>query len=81
MHPGSNALDDATIVKLTRTLAIIPITLVLGIVMARKEGADGLGNFSLKRAFPMFILFFLVASIITTIAVAAGADAGGVRAD
>ena len=75
MHPGSSALDDATIVKLTRTLAIIPITLVLGIVMARKEGADGLGNFSLKRAFPMFILFFLVASIITTIAVAAGADA------
>ena len=93
MHPGSNALDDATIVKLTRTLAIIPITLVLGIVMARKESADesasnaqaasepsstcrkGLGNFSLKRAFPMFILFFLVASLITTIAVAAGADA------
>ena len=94
MHPGSNALDDATIVKLTRTLAIIPITLALGILMARKEGADEaapnaqaasapsstrrkgpLGNFSLKRAFPMFILFFLVASIITTIAVAAGADA------
>ena len=94
MHPGSNALDDATIVKLTRTLAIIPITLVLGIVMARKENADEsasnaqaaaepsstrrkgpLGNFSLKRAFPMFILFFLVASLITTIAVAAGADA------
>ena len=94
MHPGSNALDDATIVKLTRTLAIIPITLTLGILMARKEGADEsasnaqaasepsstrrkgpLGNFSLKRAFPMFILFFLVASLITTIAVAAGADA------
>ena len=94
MHPGSNALDDATIVKLTRTLAIIPITLALGIVMARKESADEsasnaqaasepsstrrkdpLGNFSLKRAFPMFILFFLVASLITTIAVAAGADA------
>ena len=94
MHPGSNALDDATIVKLTRTLAIIPITLVLGILMARKESADEsasnaqaasepsstrrkgpLGNFSLKRAFPMFILFFLVASLITTIAVAAGADA------
>ena len=94
MHPGSNALDDATIVQLTRTLAIIPITLVLGIVMARKESADEsasnaqaasepsstrrkdpLGSFSLKRAFPMFILFFLVASLITTIAVAAGADA------
>ena len=106
MHPGSNALDDATIVKLTRTLAIIPITLVLAIVMARKENAAGagaavagpgtdglavsdpaanaaaaptgarlLGGFSLKRAFPTFILLFLAASVITTVAVAAGADA------
>jgi uncharacterized integral membrane protein (TIGR00698 family) len=82
MHPGSNALDDATIVKLTRTLAIIPITLVLGIWVAKHESAsaraqepDGaLGSFSLKRAFPTFILFFLLASVITTVAVAAGAD-------
>lgn len=37
MHPGSNALDDATIVKLTRTLAIIPITLVLSILVARRD--------------------------------------------
>ena len=29
MHPGANTLDEATIVKLTRTLAIIPITLAL----------------------------------------------------
>ncbi len=83
MHPGANALDDATIVKLTRTLAIIPITLVLAIMMARKEnaaadnattGAKLLGGFSLKRAFPTFILLFLAASVITTVAVAAGAD-------
>lgn len=83
MHPGANALDDATIVKLTRTLAIIPITLVLAIVMARKEnaaadnattGAKLLGGFSLKRALPTFILLFLAASVITTVAVAAGAD-------
>ena len=83
MHPGANALDDATIVKLTRTLAIIPITLVLAIVMARKENeaagiaatsAKPLGGFSLKRALPAFILLFLAASVITTVAVAAGAD-------
>ncbi len=83
MHPGANALDDATIVKLTRTLAIIPITLVLAIMMARKEnaaadnattGAKLLGGFSLKRALPTFILLFLAASVITTVAVAAGAD-------
>ena len=29
MHPGANTLDTAAIVKMTRTLAIIPITLVL----------------------------------------------------
>lgn len=82
IHPGSNALDEATIVKLTRTLAIIPITLVLGIWCAHKSNCDCgqkksslLGNFSLKRAFPMFILFFIAASVITTIAVALGAPA------
>ncbi len=63
---GSNTLDAATIVKLTRTLAIIPITLVLGILQARKK-KDGTSTFSFKRAFPMFILFFVLASIITTV--------------
>ncbi|BDF42276.1 MULTISPECIES: YeiH family protein [Eggerthella] len=91
MHPGSNALDQATIVKLTRTLAIIPITLVLGIWVARRESRDPialeaqghsvvkpagkLGGFSLRRALPVFILLFLAASVITTIAVSAGIDA------
>lgn len=81
MHPGSNALDQATIVKLTRTLAIIPITLVLAVWEMRKarrdaksEGATGLGDFSLKRAFPMFILWFIVASVITTVCSVAGVD-------
>ena len=36
MHPGSNALDHATIVKLTRTLAIIPITLFLAFWQVRQ---------------------------------------------
>lgn len=91
MHPGSNALDQATIVKLTRTLAIIPITLVLGIWVARRESRDPialeaqghsvvkpagkLGGFSLRRALPVFILLFLAASVIITIAVSAGIDA------
>lgn len=37
MHPGANALDYATIVKLTRTLAIIPITFVLALWVAARE--------------------------------------------
>lgn len=79
MHPGSNALDQATIVKLTRTLAIIPITLVLALWGLREErgrasAQGGLGNFSFKRAFPLFILWFLVASVVTTVCAAAGVD-------
>lgn len=77
MHPGANALDTATIVKLTRTLAIIPITLVLAFwrtAKMKKEGAKGEGSFSLKKVFPFFILFFVLASLITTVSVLAGVD-------
>jgi len=67
---GSNTLDAATIVKLTRTLAIIPITLVLAFVRTRKERrmeqAAG-EKVSLKKIFPFFVLFFVLASVVTTI--------------
>lgn len=81
MHAGANSLDYATIVKLTRTLAIIPITLVLALWqmhLAKSTAYDGAvaeNAFSFKRAFPMFILYFLMASLITTVAVSAGVDA------
>ena len=64
---GNQTLDKAVTVKLTRTLAIIPITLVLALVNAGKE--SGSGKFSLKRAFPMFTLWFICASAVTTISV------------
>lgn len=65
----SNTLDGATIVKLTRTLAIIPITLVLSYYKAKKSTDSSKGqDFSLKKAFPTFIIFFLLASLITTLA-------------
>ncbi len=76
MHPGANTLDAATIVKLTRTLAIIPITLALAfwqMRLARRaasagEGAgEAAGTFDLKRIFPFFILFFVLASVVTTV--------------
>lgn len=75
---GSATLDTAVTVKLTRTLAIIPITLVLAFLRTRSEkssGAEG-KKVSLKQIFPMFILYFIAASIITTIAVSCGVDAG-----
>lgn len=55
----------ATIVKLTRTLMIVPITLVLAVFVSRKN--TGAGNFSLVKIFPWFIFGFLAASIISTL--------------
>ncbi len=72
-------LSHATIVKLTRTLAIIPITLVLAFRQtwkARRSGGEAGGSFRLKKVFPFFILFFVLASVITTGATMAGADPG-----
>lgn len=73
---GSETLHKAVTVKLTRTLAIIPITLVLAIVRAKKSAKDSgkAEGFSLKRAFPMFILYFVIASVITTVCIQAGMD-------
>lgn len=67
---GSSTLDSATIVKLTRTLAIIPITLVLSVWQmqkVRKEGKEAGGSFKIGKIFPFFILFFVLASVITTV--------------
>ena len=78
---GSATLDKAVTVKLTRTLAIIPITLGLAFLRTRKErlteqenGASG-NKVSLKHIFPFFILYFVGASVITTVAVSAGISA------
>ena len=69
---GSETLDKAVTVKLTRTLAIIPITLVLALIRTRKEkNAEG-SSVSIKKIFPFFILYFIAASVITTIAVSLG---------
>ena len=67
---GAETLDKAVTVKLTRTLAIIPITLVLSLMQARKETSGS--GFSFKKSFPVFILWFIAASVITTVAGAFG---------
>ena len=64
---GSNTLESAAIVKMTRTLAIIPITLILAIWRGRKEKTAEGSSFSLKRSFPFFLLFFVLASVVSTV--------------
>lgn len=73
-HLGGATLEKAVTVKLTRTLAIIPITFGLALLRGRKKQL-GSSSFSIKRAFPMFILYFLLAAVVTTICLQAGAPA------
>lgn len=72
---GAATLDKAVTVKLTRTLAIIPITLALAFLRTRQEEktdhASG-QSVKFKDIFPFFILYFIGASVITTLALNAG---------
>ena len=61
----TNTLESATIVKLTRTLAIIPITLFLSYWQNRQQ--DNNQGVKLKKIFPVFILYFILASLLTTV--------------
>lgn len=70
----------ATIVKLTRSTLIIPICLVLAFCVAtrerrRRKQQGHLGDFSVARVFPWFILWFLIASGVRT----AGLIPGDIR--
>ncbi|HEX3078047.1 MAG TPA: YeiH family protein [Lachnospiraceae bacterium] len=67
---NGSVLAYATVVKLTRTLAIIPISLVLSYIRIKKERKTSnitSKKVSIEKVFPMFILYFILASIITTI--------------
>ncbi len=63
---SKQAGDYATIVKLTRATLIIPICLALAFAVAWKQKKQGASDFSLRRIFPWFILWFLVASAVRT---------------
>ncbi|MEQ8199381.1 MAG: YeiH family protein [Clostridiaceae bacterium] len=66
---GNNtALAFATIVKLTRTLMIVPITLVLSIYTAQKNKKNSHNTFKLSKVFPWFIFGFIGAAIANTFA-------------
>ena len=70
---SEGAGDFATMVKLTRTLAIIPTVVTFAFVnlrLKRREAADSTGlkaNFSITKIFPWFILGFLAMAIVASI--------------
>lgn len=80
---GNNvALEFATIVKLTRTLMIVPITLVLAIYTSKQLQKDALQTsqsasadpsvpevaFKFSKVFPWFVIGFLATALINTFA-------------
>ena len=74
---SEGAGDFATMVKLTRTLAIIPTVITFALIqlnIKRKEaianqqdGAELKANFSIAKIFPWFILGFLAMSLVASI--------------
>lgn len=55
----------ATVVKLTRSLMIVPVTLALAFITARDPQEQQ--NFKLAKVFPWFILGFLAAAILNSL--------------
>ncbi|MBP1737306.1 MAG: hypothetical protein H6Q60_1187 [Oscillospiraceae bacterium] len=64
---SSDAGDLAVIVKLTRTLMIVPITLVLALYTSRGEGRAHNRMTHMARIFPWFVLGFVLACVIRTV--------------
>ena len=70
----ANALETAAVVKMTRTLSILPITLALAFYRTKKE-AGSCARVKLKKIFPYFIVYFVLASVITTLCSTLGVPA------
>jgi len=60
--------DYATIVKLTRTLSIIPISLIFVVIAQRQRSKNSLSNekFNIARMIPYFIFFFAFAAVLNS---------------
>jgi uncharacterized integral membrane protein (TIGR00698 family) len=66
---SDTAGELATIVKLTRTLMIIPITLALALWrtwQAKRSGQAAQSDYSIAKIFPWFVIGFLVTAIINS---------------
>ena len=63
----------ATVVKLTRSLMIVPVTLGLAFLFSRKGQNES--SFSLARVFPWFVLGFLLAAILRSVGIIPAAPA------
>ncbi|MBD2760177.1 putative sulfate exporter family transporter [Yimella sp. cx-573] len=63
---GDGAGEHAIVVKLTRALMIIPVTVALAVLLARRGGSAGTA-LPWRRSVPGFLIGFLVAAALNTI--------------
>ena len=64
---GTAAGATAVVVKLTRTVLIVPISLIFAAVVAREQRRQSAGtDWPTRAGVPMFIILFLVASALNT---------------
>ncbi|RIP32875.1 YeiH family putative sulfate export transporter [Staphylococcus gallinarum] len=63
---GEHALATGAIVKLTRTLMIIPVVLYFTYRTIKRE-KEQQTNVTIKNIFPWFIIWFVIASIISSV--------------
>lgn len=60
----------ATVVKLTRTLFLVPVAILIGIYMSMKSSGHGQeGRVKVSKIFPWFLLGFLCMSVLNTMGV------------
>ncbi|MGN1281306.1 MAG: YeiH family protein [Succinivibrio sp.] len=79
---GHETLDKAVTVKLTRTLAIIPITLILSFLYANRHDLtvnEQAKKLNVAKMVPSFIILFVLASVITTVSVYFGVEASSFK--
>lgn len=64
---SNGAGNLAVIVKLTRTLMIIPVTIFLAFYTSRKLAVGKSGNsYSIAKIFPWFVIWFVAATVVNT---------------
>ncbi|WP_223700598.1 YeiH family protein [Sutcliffiella deserti] len=66
---GDEVGEIATTVKLVRTLFIIPLVLAITFILVNKSNENNVKNSSVKNAFPLFIIGFLIMSIFYSVGV------------
>ncbi|MEK4229628.1 YeiH family protein [Solibacillus sp. FSL H8-0538] len=71
---GDASLTPALMAKLSRVLLLFPVTLIIAWLVSRKQGET-----TQKASFPLFIVGFLIVSIISTIALENGWMTVGVQ--